>query len=249
MGEVDGGLGGVHLEGDALLDVEVDAVPSGISVADREVLTDGENVVAATLREHDRPLDGGGPDDRAAQQLAQVLEYRVAAVLDGLGDPRVATGAESDGIGPGDVCRAQDCDRLRHPLGVVAVVVPDGDGLVGRGGDDPGDAGRRVPVEDQVVLGKGGRPPGVDDGLEIGVVAAALYGVELFTGEGEGRPQFDQCQHPATDRLDGDEGRAVDRLDSTRGDCGVVPAERAGEVDQPASGQDELERACGLLVD
>jgi hypothetical protein len=46
-------------------------------------------------------------------------------------------------------------------------------------------------VEYQVVLGKGGRPAGVDHGLEVGITSATFHDVKFITVEGERRPQFD----------------------------------------------------------
>ena len=74
-------------------------------VADREVLARDELEVAAAQAEHDGAVDAGRPHDRAAEDLAQVVEQRVAAVLGGLDDAGVAARPERDAVGPADAGR------------------------------------------------------------------------------------------------------------------------------------------------
>ena len=71
-------------------------------VSDRQVLADVEHEVAAALADHDRALHAGRPDERSADDLAQVVEQRVAAVLGGLHHARVDVGAERKTVRPRD---------------------------------------------------------------------------------------------------------------------------------------------------
>ena len=73
-----------------------------VAVADRQVLARLEEEVAAAQAEDDRAFDPGRPDDRAREDLRQVVEQRVAAVLGGLDHPRVLVGAEGQAVGPFD---------------------------------------------------------------------------------------------------------------------------------------------------
>ena len=70
-------------------EVELDGAGVVALVADREILADVEQEVAATLADHDRALHAGRPHERPADDLAQVVEERVAAVLAGLEDALV----------------------------------------------------------------------------------------------------------------------------------------------------------------
>src|SRR3954447_25473377 len=71
-------------EAEALLEVEVDVVGVVVVVADREVLPGLEQEVPAAQRHHDRAAHARRPDDRAAREdLLEVIEERVAAVLGG----------------------------------------------------------------------------------------------------------------------------------------------------------------------
>src|SRR5438067_13231364 len=70
-----------HVKAEALLEIQPHHVAVVRVVADREVLARLEEKVAAAQAEHDRSLHAGRPDDRALEDLAKVVEERVAAVL------------------------------------------------------------------------------------------------------------------------------------------------------------------------
>ena len=112
-------------------------------VADREVLPGLEDEVSAAQADDDRALDARRPDDRAVEDLAQVLEQRVAAAArpsrppagTGRGRARARTGRRSRSRAAArrrrrrgsDTCRAprqarparaarpRRCRRSRHP--------------------------------------------------------------------------------------------------------------------------------------
>src|SRR4051812_7537183 len=96
LGEGDGGLRRDGAEREALHQVERDALGVVALVAHREVLARLEQEVAAALAEHDRALHARRPHERAAGDLAQVVEQRVAAVLAGLQHAGVGVRAERD---------------------------------------------------------------------------------------------------------------------------------------------------------
>jgi len=72
-------------------------------VAHGEVFPDGHLEVATALADDDGTVDGRRPDDRPAEDLAQVVQHRVAAVLGGLGDSGEGPGPERDRVWSGDV--------------------------------------------------------------------------------------------------------------------------------------------------
>ena len=110
----------------------MDGVGVVVVVADGEILAGVEEEVASALADDDGAVDAGRPDDRAAEDLAQMVEQGVAAVLGCLGDGGVVVGAEGESVGAGDAAAQQDLDRLGDRPGVVVEVVAAGDGLVGR---------------------------------------------------------------------------------------------------------------------
>ncbi len=61
-------------------------------VADGEVLSAVEDEVASALAEHDRTDEPGRPDDRTVEDLAQMVEQQVTAMLGGLDDAPVLLG-------------------------------------------------------------------------------------------------------------------------------------------------------------
>src|ERR1700749_552987 len=73
-------LGGGDDEGGALLGVEVDRFGVVVAVADREVLAGLEEEVAPAEAEDDAAADAGRPDDRAVEDLRQVVEQRVTTM-------------------------------------------------------------------------------------------------------------------------------------------------------------------------
>jgi hypothetical protein len=77
-GEVDRRLRGVVLKRHALFDVEAHLVDILTQVPDREILTHGEFEIPAALAENHGTFHRGRPDDRATENLAEVLDYRVA---------------------------------------------------------------------------------------------------------------------------------------------------------------------------
>src|SRR6202042_3836733 len=84
LGERDRGFRRRDVEAEALLQIQLHGLGVVPFVADRNVLAGFEHEVAATEADHDRASHARGPDDRALEDLAQVLEQRVAAVLSGL---------------------------------------------------------------------------------------------------------------------------------------------------------------------
>jgi hypothetical protein len=67
-------------EAEAFLQVEMGGVGVVVVVADREVLAGVEQEVAAAHAHNRGALHARGPDERSAEDRAQVVEQRVAAV-------------------------------------------------------------------------------------------------------------------------------------------------------------------------
>src|SRR5271170_7347051 len=81
VSEVHGRFGGIYVEGQAFLDVELHRGGVAREVPDRVVLANGQIEVAAALAQDDRSVDCRGPHDRAAEDLAEVLENGVTTML------------------------------------------------------------------------------------------------------------------------------------------------------------------------
>src|SRR5580692_1644399 len=95
------GHGGVrldHPEAEALLDVEPDDVGVVIEIADGEVLPTIELEVTAAQAEHDATLDAGCPHQGSAEDLAQMIEKEMAAILGALDDHGVDVWAEGQSV-------------------------------------------------------------------------------------------------------------------------------------------------------
>ena len=115
----------------------------------------------------------------------------------------------------------------------------------------PDDAAGGVAVEDEVVLGEGHAAGRVDDGVEVGVGRAAADVVERRSArELEAGAQLDEglhlAQRPHRRRPP---GPARTELTRPRLQAGVLPAVRAGEVDQLAGGEEGGEPATCFGVD
>src|SRR6266516_2935083 len=103
-GERNAGLGGESQEGQRLLQVQLDLVGVVGQVADREVLTQVQLVVAAPGGQEYRSVEGGRPDDlpvgfALVQKPGQVVANRVA-VVGGLGNSRVRVGRQQQAVRP-----------------------------------------------------------------------------------------------------------------------------------------------------
>ena len=109
--------------------------------------------------EHERTLDLGCPHQRTAGDEAELLEHGIATLLGGLDHALVALRAEGDAVGGVDARVAQEGDGPRDRTRELLVVVAEHDRVVRALRRDAADAGRRVAVEDRVVLGSRRVPP------------------------------------------------------------------------------------------
>ena len=114
-----GGVGLEDPEAEALLEVERHGFGVVRRVADRDVLSGLEDEVPAPQAEHDAALDSRRPHQGAAQDLAEVVEEQVAAVLGGVDDLGVDARRQGQPVGPSDPRAAQHVDGLGHGGGVV----------------------------------------------------------------------------------------------------------------------------------
>ena len=204
-------------------------------VADRHVLAGLEGEVAAAHAHDDRSVDARRPDDRPLDDVAQVVEQRVAAVLGGFHDARVVLAPERQPVGPGDAVAQQQLDGARDAARVVVEGLAAHDRLVRRARRDALDAGLRPGVED-------GRVLGVDDALrrgvqrrEVDVLGAAIARAQLLARDLEARAQLDQRQHHAAVGLDAFQLARRSRARRARGSSPTAPS-RAARRSRPAGG-------------
>ncbi len=87
------------------------------------------------------------------------------------------------------------------------------------------------------------------EGVEVDVLGAAVGGAQLGARDREGRARLDEGQDAATLPDDAVAGRVGDRLDPAEGRRRVLPAPRAGEVDEPPGGERGDQAAARLLVE
>src|SRR6185437_1094447 len=90
------------VEAEALLQVEANLVGVVVQVSDGEVLAGLEEEVVAAHADHDGALQTRRPDQLALDDLAQVLEQRIAAVLSGLHHLLVLLVAQRQRVGAAD---------------------------------------------------------------------------------------------------------------------------------------------------
>jgi hypothetical protein len=109
---------------EALLQIEVDRLGVVVAVADRQTLARLEAEVTAAEADHEGAPDARRPDDRTSEDLRQVIEERVAAVLGRLDHLRVLVGAERQPVGPLHPAQADRLDRAGDRARVVLGAFP-----------------------------------------------------------------------------------------------------------------------------
>ncbi len=82
-----------------------------------------ENEVAAAQAQHDCSVDAGRPHQRTPQNLVQVIEEQMPAVLGRLDDRRVDLRADGHPVRAVDTRLTQRVHRLRHRGGVLRHVL------------------------------------------------------------------------------------------------------------------------------
>ena len=237
------------MEGQALLDVQLDLIGIGARVADGEVLPAVELEVVATHRDDDRTVDRGCVDHRTLEDEAESLQHRVATVFGGLEDPGVAVGSEGDAVRPLHPGVTQLGDRHGGPGRIVAVALVDLDRVVWGGLCDAGYLAGGVAVEHRPVLCGGDLARGSHHGIQVRRLVSAVDGIQLGPAEGEGSAQLDVGLHLARRRVDTVLGSVFERLDRAQGHRRCVPPVGAAEVDQSTRGEEVGERPLGLGVD
>ena len=220
-----------------------------MAVSNRQVLSRLEEEVAAAEAEDDSSLDAGRPDDRPLEDLRQVVEQRVAAVLGGLDHPRVLGGAEREPVGAFDAHLPQSLDRAGDRAWVFLSAAAERFRFDRRGVGDPGDAGLRPTVEDGDVLGDRDPLRRLVEPLEVGVEGAPVVVGQLGARDRELGSQLDQGQDPAPRGADPVGGRRVDLVAAAEVGGGVLPAVRPGEVDQAARGERRPQALARLVVE
>src|ERR1700761_8190317 len=218
-------------------------------VADRQVLARFEQEVAAPQAHHDRAAQARRPDDLAAvEDLPQVVEERVAAVLGRLDHLDVLVGTERQAVGALDPRLAQPLDRPRDRARVAVGARPERLRLERRGLDHAVDPGFRPAVEDGAVLGDRDLVGGEVERLEVDVDRAAIVVAHLRPRDGEVDPHLDQRPEAAlqcVDALLAD----LDRVDPPEVRRRVLPTLRPDEVDQPPCRQRPGEPLARLVVE
>ena len=206
-----------------------------VAVADRQVLARLEEEVAAAQAEHDPAGQPRRPDDRAAEDLRQVVQERVAAVLGGLDHPHVLVGAERQAVGAlHPALRGSPRPRRRPSAGSRRPIVPSGSGCERRGLGDAGDPGLLPAVEDGDVLADRDLLGGAVERLEVDVDGAAVAVAQLRAGDVKSARSSTSGSTRRRSALTPPPRRRLDRLDPAQVGGRVLPAVRADEVDQAA---------------
>src|SRR3954469_14912574 len=169
-----------HPEREALLEIEVDRVLVVGAVADRQVLAGLQEEVAAAHADEHGAFDPGRAYERAAGDLDQVLEHRVAAVLGRLDDLAVAAGPERESVRARDALAQHALGGARDGAGGLAGLITERDRLVRARLGDADDAGLLPAVEDGDVLGQRDVQRGLVERVEVDVLGAALGGAQLL---------------------------------------------------------------------
>src|SRR4029450_5187492 len=102
----------------------------------------------------DCALDSRSPDDRAADDLSQMVEKRVTAVLAGLQHTRVGLRAEREAVRPVDTGSEELLDRFRDVPRITLAVFAEGNRIVLRRLRDADEARVFPAMEDDHVLGR-----------------------------------------------------------------------------------------------
>src|SRR5690606_37796380 len=99
------------------------------------------------------------------------------------------------------------------------------------------------------VLDLGRLPSRFDHRVEVGIARTTGDGVELLTSDGERGADLDEGTHEPRPHADRSVLEALLGPEAAGGDRRVLPAARAGEVDQLPGGQVVREAPSGLVVD
>ena len=117
-------------------------------------------------------------------------------MLGRLHNPGVVAGVDGEPVGAADPGLPQVVDRLRHDLGVLLHVGPDGDGMVRALLGDAEDAGRGVAVEHRRVLGQRDLAHRLVELRQVDVAGPAVRVVELLARDRKVRSELDQRERP-----------------------------------------------------
>ena len=113
----------------------------------------------------------------------------------------------------------------------------------------PADPGGGEALEDDQVLGHRDPRGGGVERVEVDIGGAAVEVAQLVAGHRERSSQLDELEHAALAGLDALDGLALEVADAAEAGGGMLPAGRAGEVDEPAGREGRQEALAGLLVD
>jgi hypothetical protein len=168
---------------------------------------------------------------------------------DGLHQAFEAARPEGDGIRPGDAGDGQRVHGFGDDVVIGEVVLGQGEGRVIGTRADAVDAGGRIAMEGDAILGDGDLVCGLAHGVEVGVLGAAADRLQFVARQFERHAQLDQRLDPAPVRLDPLCRRFAQRLGAADIDGRGLPAEGPREVDETARRQGALERAPRFFVD
>src|SRR6185312_2489132 len=179
--------------------------------------------------------------------LAQVLEQGVAAVLGGRRNTKKHLVAEGQRVGAADAVAQKLLDGAGHRAWVADRLAAELQALVRRGVGDAGDRGLAPAVEDCAVLGHRDLVGGAVQRLQVRIGGAAVIVAQLGATDRELGADLDHGQDLA---LQG--GHALARrlghsLDASQVGGRVLPAVRAGEVHELAGGQEHAQPLAGLV--
>ena len=194
------------------------------------------------------PSTPGRPHERAPEDLAQVVEQRVAAVLGRLEHARVRLGTEREAVGAVDAGAQQ---RLDGP-GDVARIARRSPRRARSGRAARPPRSPRCPRPPSRGRPRGSRPRrsvgGLVERVEVDVVGAAVGVAQLGRESANGaRSSTSGSTRRCAASTPPPGASATRRAAEVRG--GVLPAVRAGEVDELARGERGRQALARLVVD
>jgi hypothetical protein len=238
-----------QLGAEALLEIEADLFLVVAQISDRGVSAADQLEVAAAQAHRDPAGQRRSPDHRAIDQLPEVLHDRIATIADRARERGERRRAERYTVRAADARLAQLFERFAHGAGQQGRVGRERDARIRGAADQPGDVRFLVTVEQRRIFGGGKHSRGVAQRIEVDARRAAIDPLELRAFELEGNPQLDHRPHDSPAKRGSRALEARERLHAPEIDRGVLPAERALEVDETPRGEVQMQDVARLLLD
>src|SRR5262245_8106226 len=194
-------------EAEALAQVERDGLRIVVLVADGDVLAGVEEEVAPSHAHDGSSFDPRSPDERAAEDLPQMVEEGVTASLAGLQHARVRVRTERQPVRAVDTGAEEQLDCLRDVPRIALAVLAERNRRVRRRLRDADDARVLPTVENDAVLGRRQSACRLVERAEVDIARAAVDVTQLLELDAERGEELRERKHAPLQRRHSFESR------------------------------------------